>query len=460
MDGSRRSPPADDASAQRAVRDAVARAIADHVPAGARIGVALSGGRDSVALLDAAVARFALPARDVVAIHVDHALSPHASAWSQFCRELCAAYPIACDVREVRVATGPRISVESAARSARYAALAESARAHDVVAVLLGHHADDQAETLLLQLARGAGPAGLAAMPAARRRDGVLWLRPLLEIGRSDIDHYATARGLRYVNDDSNTHARYRRNALRAHVIPALRSIAPGYPHTFVRSASLQADAAELANDLAQIDARDAYDGATLDCALLRALPPHRGCNVLRWFLREQQLAAPSRARLAEMLRQLAGESTRSRVAMRHDGVELGVHRGRLAVHARTVEPFSHTWTGAETVALPHGRLTSTHEHGAGIASHHLAGPPVTIRSGTVGERLRLPGRQSPRRVTELLREAGVAPWDRAGVPRVYIGGALVAVPMLGTDAAFAARADDPGLTFDWHAAPASDASA
>ena len=454
MDATRRFPPADDGSPHAALQAAVARAIAAALPARGCVAVALSGGRDSVALLDATLAAATPEQFRVVALHVDHGLSPNASHWARFCRTLCAERGVACDVANVAVEPGARIGVEAAARSARYAALARLARDQGAAAVLLAHHADDQAETLLLQLLRGAGPRGLAAMPAARF-DGLWWLRPWLDVPRSALDDYAGWRRLRYIDDESNADARYRRNALRSAVVPALRDIAPGYPATLVRAAELQADAAALLDDLAALDARDAYDGATLDCAVFARLDARRGANVLRWFLREQHLPAAARARLANALAQLQRSTAGSRIEIRHAGAVLGVHRGRLVVQCKPVEPYSCVWSGADDVSMPHGALRLSRRLGVGIAARHAANATVTIRSGSRGERLRLPGRTTRRNVADLLREAGVARWERHAIPRIYCGDALAAVVTVGADAAFAAAPGEPGLAWQWTAAPA-----
>jgi tRNA(Ile)-lysidine synthase len=450
MDGTRRFPPADGAAPPHALPAAVARSLASVLPDGGRVAVALSGGRDSVALLDATLADAAGANYPIVAFHVDHGLSPSASAWAQFCIELCAARGVACFVRSVVIGRAPRVSVEAAARNARYAALALLAREHGVAAVLLAHHADDQAETTLLQLLRGAGPRGLAAMPEARFDGALWWIRPFLQTPRAVIDDYVAQRALPHVDDESNAQHRYRRNALRNAIVPSLRAIAPGYPATLVRAAQLQADAAALLDDLARLDARDAYDGASLDCTLFAALDALRGSNVLRWFLREQQLPAPSRARLAEAVRQLQRYSADSRIALRHGGAELGVHAGRLVVHRPEVEPFRRAWDGAAQWVMPHGTLTFASVRGAGIAARHVEATNVTIRSGVAGERLRLRGRDTRRNVADLLREAGVARWDRRGIPRIYCGDTLAAVSALGEDAAFAAGAGEAGFAWRW----------
>jgi len=449
MDATRRFPPADAGRVDERLRGAVARALADALPEGGHIAVALSGGRDSVALLDATLAVAKLASAQVSALHVNHGLSPNAAQWAQFCCALCADRGVDCDVANVTVERGARISVEAAARSARYEALVKLARANGIAAVLLAHHADDQAETVLLQLARGAGPRGLAAMAAARFDRNVWWLRPWLALPRTAIDAYVRSHALRHIDDESNADIRYRRNALRKSVAPALRDVAPGFPMTLVRAAELQADAAALLDDLAALDARNGYDGRTLDCAILANLEARRGANVLRWFLREQGLPAASRARLREALSQLQRVDSDTRIAIRHGGAVLSVYRGRLVVRRQTFEPYLRAWSGDDVVVMTHGALRLSRASGIGVAERHATAAPVTIRSGSDGERLRLPGR-SRRSVADLLREAGIAHWERHAIPRIYCGDALAAVVDIGVDAAFAAGPGEPGLRWRW----------
>ena len=436
------------------VRAAVAGALATALPCGGRVAIALSGGRDSVALLDAAAAVADGASVEVVAFHVEHGLSPNAGAWTRFCADACAARAVPCHVEQVTISRGPRISVEAAAREARYAALASLAAAHGVTAVLLAHHADDQAETTLLQLLRGAGPRGLAAMPKARHDGRIHWLRPFLDLPRTRIEAYAHERSLAFVDDESNADTRYRRNALRRDLVPVLRAIAPGYPSALARAASLQGEAAALLDDLAAIDARCGYDGVALDRATLAGLDGRRARNLLRWFLRQQGLQAPSRARLAAMLRQLVHADADARVSVRHAGAAVGVHRGRIIVHRAECEPFARGWDGADSVTLPHGTLSLVPGLGSGIAARHLRTPGVTIRSGVDGERLALAGRVARRPVADLLREAGIPHWARRGLPRIYCGGTLAAVAPLGVDAAFAAAPDEAARTIVWQPAP------
>src|SRR5436190_2151646 len=208
MASSRSSTPAD--PVERAVAAWLATPLASRGP----VAFALSGGRDSMALLDAGARALRERGREAIAFHVHHGLQAGADAWSAHCARECASRGVDYAERRVSVVRTPRSSVEAMARDARYAALRELARDNGVATIALAHHQDDQAETLLLQLGRGAGPAGLAAMPAEHvDDDGVAWRRPLLAVTRAEIAAYADARALRYVDDPSNGDTRWRRNA-------------------------------------------------------------------------------------------------------------------------------------------------------------------------------------------------------------------------------------------------------
>lgn len=420
-------------------------ALAAQGAADSRIAVALSGGRDSVALLDAAARVVAV--EHLVACHVHHGLSPNAQRWTDFCADLCARRRIAFDVQHVTVASAPRTSIEAAARAARYEALATMAQRADASMVLLAQHQDDQAETVLLQLLRGAGPRGLAAMPAAYRWRGLTWLRPLLDLSRDAIEAYVAARDLAYVDDESNTQLRFRRNALRLRIVPALRALAPGYPHTVARAAAHQAEAAQLLRELAALDAAPFHDGTTLARACLVTLAPHRARNVLRWFLHEHGLPPPSTARLAAMLVQLRDARHDATVLLRHAGGEIGLFRERVYIHEGAIERFERDWTGDAPLALPHGTLRVA---AAGeLDVMRLFAHRVTVRSRIGGERLRTSADRPQRALKSLLREAALAPWERDALPLVFADDALAAVPGIGIDPAFRA-APGHGVALAW----------
>ncbi len=428
----------------------------DKSPCPVRVAVALSGGRDSMALLDALATLAPELGLALSALHVHHGLSANADAWASFCAGECAKRRVPLAVRRVEIRRAAGESLEALARAARYAAYA----AVDADVLALAHHADDQAETLLLQLLRGAGPHGLAAMPAFRAsREGPALLRPFLALPRAAIDAYAAARGLAWVDDESNANTGVKRNFIRHDVAPRLAAAFPGYPATLVRAAAHQAEAGRLIDELALHDAQDAIAddavaGATLGRAALIALAaraPHRARNLLRWFLRRHELAAPSTARLAAMLDQLVRAAPDARVRLAHAGAEIGLHRGRIVVHAPAVAPFAVAWRGEELLALPHGTLEFAPCVGAGVEREALDSGTVTIRPRAGGERIRLAVDRPRRALKGLLQDAGMPPWQRAALPLVFCGDALAAVPGIGVDAAFQTGAGRPGCSVLWH---------
>lgn len=441
----------------RATRDAIA-AIAVWRPfatAPTRIAIALSGGRDSMVLLDALAVLAPELGIALSAVHVHHGLSANADAWAAFCVDECAKRAVPFAVQRVRVERAGGASLEATARTARYAALANV----DADIVALAHHADDQAETLLLQLLRGSGPHGLAAMPRHHGPPtGPALLRPFLRLPRAAIDAYASTRALTWVDDESNANTGMKRNFLRHEIAPHLATAFPGYPATLVRAAQHQAEAAQLVDELAALDAAsaiapDVTPGATLDRAALIALSeraPHRARNLLRWFLRQQGLAAPSAARLAAMLEQLTLAATDARVRLVHDGAEVGIHRGRIVVHLPTAGPFAIAWQGESQLALPHGTLEFTSCVGMGIAHSALHSNAVIVRARAGGERIRLAADRPAHALKRLLQNVGMPLWQRESLPLVFCGSALAAVPGIGVDVAFQAARDAPGYALVW----------
>jgi tRNA(Ile)-lysidine synthase len=342
-------------------------------------------------------------------------------------------------------------SLEADARNARYACLL----AADVDAVVLAHHADDQAETVLLQLLRGAGPRGGAAMPPFTPGRPAL-LRPFLDHPRATLAAYALTRGLSWVEDESNANRALARNALRHEIAPLLAARFPGYPLTLVRAARLQAEAAALLHELAAGDASGAMDATGLEQARLAALSAPRARNLLRWFLCEQGARAPSEARLADMLRQLLGAGDSARIRISLDGMEIGRHRGRIVVHAPDAQPFERPWRGETEVRLPGGVLAFTPAQGAGLGTAKLAQGRVVLRSRAGGERMRLAANRPTRALKQLLQEAHVPPWMRQSLPLVFCGDELAAVAGVGIAVKFQAAPGEPGWTLDWRPSPAA----
>lgn len=447
----------------RAIEEALASARAFVHERGTRVDppnlvvtVALSGGRDSMVLLDALAATALAHDITLTAAHVHHGLSPYADRWAEFCAAECARRGVPFVLHRVRVENVAGLGIEAAARAARYRVFA--ALAADFIAV--AHHADDQAETLLLQLLRGSGPHGLAAMPLIRpMTSGGALLRPLIALPDATIRAYAEAGGLAWIEDESNDDRSLRRNFLRHEIAPRLAAAFPGYPATLARSAQLQSEAAALLDDLAALDARQALrDGDGMRPELERRVyaelaegAPARARNLLRWFLRLNALRLPSAARLDAMHRQLAQANDDARVRLAHDGIEIGIHRGRIVIHPPASAPFFADWHGEPAIALPHGTLEFAPTHGAGLAAARLAAASVVVRPRSGGERIRI-DRDRPRQaVKRLLQAAGIPHWQRDALPFVWCGDSLAAVPGVGVDIAFAAGTGESGFDLRWH---------
>jgi tRNA(Ile)-lysidine synthase len=270
------------------------------------VAVAFSGGADSTALLIAAHRRW--PGQ-VVALHVNHGLQVAADSFQDHAQSFCNLHGIAMRVERVQAAHAPGESPEDAARQARYAALARLAKEEGAACVLLGQHADDQSETLMLALSRGAGLPGLAAMPERFERQGRLFGRPLLDVPSTALRAWLASAGHAFVDDPSNADQRFTRNRIRAVLMPAWEACFTGFRPMLARSAAHAAQAQRLLDELARIDL--AHVGAPPAIARLQSLSRDRQANVLRHWLRVDANAAPSKAQLDELLDQIAACTTR-----------------------------------------------------------------------------------------------------------------------------------------------------
>ncbi|MGE0876128.1 MAG: tRNA lysidine(34) synthetase TilS [Burkholderiales bacterium] len=399
---------------------AVRRALAALDAPRARIAVGLSGGVDSVVLLH--LMRELAPdfRLRLSAIHVNHGISRHALQWERYCAALCRGWKLPLAVRRVKLAKRGE-GLEAAARAARRAAYA----ALQVDAVALAHHLDDQAETLLLALLRGTGLRGAGAMPELGRLGDKRLLRPLLGVPREEILAYAGRHGLAWVEDESNADTAYTRNFLRAEIAPLLSTRFPRWRENLARAARHFA-AKELTRE-----------------------------DLLRAFLAEQGLRAPSEAKLADMLRQIGSARADARVAIAHDGATLRTWRGALRVTAQQEAPafVPLRWRGESRLALPAlgGSLRFRRARG-GIDAARIPseGMAVGLRRG--GERLRPDAKRPSRTLKNLFQEAGIPAWERERLPLLYCGRDLVWAPGLGVDAAYATQGRRLGWLPEWQA--------
>jgi tRNA(Ile)-lysidine synthase len=291
------------------------------------LAVAYSGGADSTVLLLAAARRW--PGQ-VQAIHVHHGLQDAADAFEAHCRATCEALGVPLQVRRVHARHASGESPEEVARVARYQALARAGRDAGLQAVLLGQHADDQVETLLLALSRGAGLPGLAAMPPVFQRDGMLFVRPLLALSAQAIREWLREQGIAVVEDPTNADTTFTRNRIRHVLLPALEQCFPQYRETFARASRHAAQAQELLETVAQEDL--ARMGGTPAITALQALPRARQANLLRHWLRTAHAASASAAQLEELLAQVADCTTRGH------RIRIKVGRGFVQRHGERLQ--------------------------------------------------------------------------------------------------------------------------
>lgn len=437
-----------------ALRDAVGECLA--APAGeaprgragsaAPLLIAFSGGRDSSALLDAAcrlrrsrAAGFA----QLAAVHVHHGLLPEADRWAASCAEACARLDVPLQLQRVVVESAGR-GIEEAARTARYAALAQAAADSGAAAVLTAHHLDDRVETFLIQWMRGAGLDGLTGFVAQREFGAdVALLRPWLALPRADIEQYVALRGLAYVEDPSNADPRLLRSALRARVLPALRAARAGFLRGAARSIELLAESAQALHELAADDlaacTADAPDGM-LRLDRLAALPAGRRAVALRAWLAAQGAETPSRARLAQVLAQALGSHAGARMKVRLGSHEVRRHRGLLLLRRAEAEHRDEAvlhWRGEDEIVVPSwgGVLRFERTDGEGFDAQWLRAEPLQLRGRGGGERFKPHALRPSKTLKRLFQDAGIAEFDRAALPLVWRGERLIFVAGLGADA-------------------------
>ena len=415
------------------------------------VAVAYSGGRDSTALLHATVAAADV---EVVAFHVHHGLSGHADAWTAHCQAQCAAWGVQLQCHRLTDQPAPAQSIEAWAREGRYAALQRMAVAAGADLLLLAHHRRDQAETFLLQALRGAGVAGLAAMPVAQWRDGVCWARPWLQQSREAIDAYVALHGLTHIEDDSNTHLRFARNRLRLGVWPALVQAFPQAEGSLAQSASWAQQALDLQRELATADLQLVSDETGLDVVAVRALSAARAGNVLRAWLQVQS-GLPAPASLIARLQREWNADGRWPCA---DG-QLRLYRGRLAWLAAGAAALT---APSQSMNLASAGLHAQADWGGswcveaviagGVNAARLH--DLTLRARSGGEQFQRTARSTVRSLKKAYQSAAIPAWQRAG-PLLFCGDdQLLFAPGLGLDARVLAAPGEPQFSLRWLPGP------
>lgn len=411
-----------------------------------RLLLAYSGGLDSTVLLHLlATLRNAggvAAPWQLRAVHVHHHLQPDADRWAQRCRARCRALGVPFTLRHVRLHLGRGVSLEAAARDARYAALGELLQRDEVL--VTAHHEDDQFETLLLQLMRGAGLAGLAAMPEFARFGRGWHARPLLTVDRRALEEWVRVSAVDWVEDPSNRDLRFDRNFIRQEIAPRLRARWPAAPTVATRSARHLADACELLAALGAADLAESTTDDSIPIDALAALTAARQRNLVRHWIAGRGLPLPDERHLARILAELPAARVDAMPEVRWPGGAVRRYRGRLYC----VAPLPATggekvwaWRRCAQIDLGPGlgRLSLMPDASGPIALARLP-ERLTLRWRAGGERIQ-PRASGPRRaLKDLLREAAVAPWQRSRLPLIFAAARLVAVADVLTDASVLAN--------------------
>lgn len=418
-------------------------------PGGSGYVIAYSGGGDSTALLHAmheARGQLSAPIR---AIHVHHDLHPDAGHWAAHCERVCSGLGIGMTVARASVEQRSAGGLEAAARRARYRCLGERLAEGEIL--LTAHTLDEQAETVLLRMLRGAGLEGLGGIPRLRRFAAGWLARPLLDVSRASLRDWLRSRDIEWLRDPDNLNRERSRVFLRREILPRLESHWPAARSVIARAADNLADAGAALSAYAAADTAAALApaGTALRLAPLRALDPARRRVVLRRWLRERALPEPARGQLAQLESQALEARDDAGPVVSWPGAE--VHRYRDALHAfapRT-QPDPGTaldWQTREPLALPAGlgelRLESAGDE-----------PPdwrFTVRFRRGGERMRLPGREHHTELKNLFQDWGVPPWERGRIPLIYEADELVSVADMQPGRGLLERLEREGAVLRW----------
>lgn len=419
----------------------------------ARYIVAFSGGLDSTVLLHALQKGAGGSDVPIIAVHIDHGLQPDSADWSRHCETVATGLGVEYRGLSVNVQLASGKGPEAAAREARYTALRSVMQAGDWL--FSAHHREDQAETLLLNLVRGSGPAGIAGIGAARRFGPGWLLRPLLGIGHAALQSYAEAEGLHWLEDPSNRDLRFERNFLRHDIVPRLKARWPDIAARLQRSASHAGEAAELLNELAAIDLKTLGDRPErLPIDALLKLSAARQRNVLRFALRKCGLSTPTATQLNRVLEEVLPARPDGEPLVQWPGACVRRYRNRLYLLPEAL------------VQQPEAKAVAGHDIELGAGLGMLRFEPGTkngLSAALLGDRLRLEFRQGgeefkpfghrhTRKLKKLLQEEGVVPWMRDRLPLLYSGDRLIAVGDLWLAADAVA---DTGFAVRWQQRPA-----
>ena len=424
--------------------------------------LAFSGGLDSSVLLHVLASLRSDLNFSLTAMHVHHGLSANADAWAEACHQTCAQLKVALEIVHVKIAGDNTLGIEAAARHLRYEALLGANADY----VCLAHHQDDQAETLLLQLARGAGVKGLSAMAALDDKRGLL--RPLLNIPHAQLLAYARENSLTWCEDESNQNQAFDRNFIRHHILPALATRYPAIAQTLSRSAAHLAEASSLLDELAMQDAAIYVQDNKLNIEALTTLSASRSRNLLRWWLACLQQTMPSTEQLEQMLWQLKCAKSDAQIILhlvcddhhaalyhvtvqRYHGYAYLIKQLKSAMHENKPKEINLLWQGEPELILPdNSRLVFSEQLGQGLALKRLDINSLRVSYRKGGERFKPDANRPTRTLKHLLQETNMPPWQREWLPLIYVDEKLALVPSVGVEASMQALPNEVGIVILW----------
>lgn len=418
--------------------------------------LALSGGMDSMVLLHSLdqLRRQSRLDFELRAVHVNHGLQEEAESWQQHCERSCEQLGIELSCSVVEVDRGNSSSLENAARDARYQVFEAVLQSGE--ALLMAHHRDDQMETILLRMMRGAGVKGLAGIPLSRAVGAGFLFRPLLDFDRGDLAQYAQQQQLQWLEDSSNRDTDFDRNYCRHQLLPLIEERWPGYRESWSKTATLAGEAESLLQELAQLDfamIRTEQPGVVKLTALLE-LHQARRRNVLRYWLSGLHLPDLGWNRLQQLSNEVLTAHSVTGATVQGEGFQLSRYRDRLYAlrNFSAVEGTQKTCWKIEEAAhielLENGSLEAQPVDGAGLNRSFANQLQVRYRQG--GESCRLVGRPD-KSLKKILQEQAIEPWLRDRLPLLYVGEALVCIPGVGVASEFAATAQETGIHIQWH---------
>ena len=415
--------------------------------------VAYSGGIDSTVLLHALVrCKQDVP---ILAIHVDHDLDASSESWAMHCKTAADDLNVKFEVHKVCIPENPEGGVEAAARRARYEVFLSCVQDGDCL--LSAHHENDQAETILLNLMRGSGPAGLAGIGVCQTFGRGTLLRPLIDSTRGDLETYAAKHRLSWIEDPSNADSRYDRNFVRREVLPLLTSRWPAAVRSLRQSAGYVGEASDLLKELADIDLDSCGTPERLSLKAMAKLTSTRQRNLIRHAIRLQSLPPPPAKQLFQVINEVIKARNDAQPTVKWSGTIIRRYRDYLYILAPEADlvkvPENLLKPGGELIALGPGQgtLALVNSDGVGL-DPRVTGDGLSVRYRGGGEEIRIEVRGTTRKLKKLFQEAGVFPWMRERIPLLYADESLVAVGNLWVSADHVVQG---GLRVEWKDRPA-----